>query len=697
MRHLIFLVSVLLLGTNSALSATPIAQKHHIRYTETIRSSTSSFNNQGLPLKADRLSNNEGTIVLTYDESLPDSIQTSLLAAKKLWESKLHTIQPIYILVTFEPLGEDISMIADVTYCGQSDLTDCPRALASQISNVAYGSIDSPDGLIILNSDIDWNCRFSKDATSEYNLPTMVLRGIAKCLGFGSCIIEDGPNQFSFLWGVPSYFDKLLYCNSTALSDLRGESSEMANFVTSNNVYLRSGSNDHKIYAPKTFMPYMSLCYFDDNNSIMSYSLGQGNIDLSIDDKTLDVLRAIGWDLPQATLRINCNNISANGIGSSYESHTFSLDKGNENVSNFSWRFLLKNKQGSYTQISKGNSENFTIDKISSVDNFYININGDLEGRIECDYSLNGKRHSAVPFSLSLELKPIIQSIDNVSITPNGEYEFYATFDVKYTGADYISVEIEEEYNTTLRNYRFDEPYIAHVKTGNITNLYYSWVTIIVSNKYGTTSESIEYAPTFDTKNAESLIQEVTYDYQLFLGSREKLDCKGDLNLSMSLPKNTWKLFFEKSKPHLLSLESERLPFQAKSEFPVSSNLTIPNIPWGTYFRIRAILADGTDVYSSIYSTNDYMNKDDLEALINSASVEDIHSDDISLQINNKRLHIAADEVVYLSIYDLYGKQIFSGNIEHAAEIPLDDVVSPFIIVKYSTSNISKTQKLLVK
>lgn len=697
MRHLILLVSVLLLGTNCALSATPIVQKNHVRYTETIRSNTSSFSNQGLPLKADRLSNNEGNIVLTYDESLPDSIQTSLLAAKKLWESKLHTIQPIYILVTFEPLGEEISMIADVTLCETPGLLGCPCALASQISNSLYGSIEKPDGWITLNSDIDWNCRFSKDATSEYNLPTMVLRGIAKCLGFGSCIIEESPDQFSYLWGYPTYFDNLLYSTSTALSDLREGSPEMANFVTSNNVYFRSESKDYKIYAPKTFIPYLSLCYFDDNNSIMSYSLGQGNVDLSIDDKTLDILRAIGWNLPQATLHINCNNISDTGIGSSYESHTFSMDKGNVNVSNFSWRFLLKNKQGSYTQISTGNSENFTIDKISSADNFYININGDLEGRIECEYSINGKRHSAVPFTLSLELKPIIQSIDNISTINTGDYEFSLMFDVKYTGADYVSVEIEEEYNTTLRNYRFDEPYIAHVKTGNITNLYYSWVTIIVSNKYGTTSESIEYAPTFDTTNAESLIQEVTYDYQLFPGSQEKWDCKGDLNLSISLPEKTSKLFFARSKPHLINPNLDKLRIFSKSEIPVGNNFAISDIPWGTCFYIRAVLADGTDVYSPIYSTNDYMNKEDLEALINSASVEDIHSEDISLQINNKRLYLSAEDALCLSIYDLYGTLIFSGNINHAAEIPLDDVASPFIIVKYSTSTITKTQKLLVK
>lgn len=397
------------------------------------------------------------------------------------------------------------------------------------------------------------------------------------------------------------------------------------------------------------------------------------------------------------SLSIKCNDISDTGSGSAYESHTFSLAHKKENTTDYSWRFLLKNKQGGYTQISEGNSENFIIDKISSQDNFYININGDLEGRIECDYSLNGELHSAVPFMLSLELKPIIQSIDNISTINTGDYEFSLTFDVKYAGADYVSVEIEEEYNTTLRNYRFDEPYIAHIKIGNITNLYYSWVTVIVSNKYGTTSETLEYEPTFDRENAESLVKEVEYNYQLFSGSGEKLDCKGDLYLSMSLPENTSRLIFERSKPHLLSLESERLPFQAKSEFPISSKLTIPNIPWGTYFRIRAILADGTDVYSPIYSTNDYMNNDDLDALINSASVENVDIDDIKLYIEDKQLYVYTSETLSLSVFDISGRHIFNGNIHQSMVIPLNNIISPFIIVKYSTSDTIKVKKMLVK
>jgi hypothetical protein len=85
-------------------------------------------------------------------------------------------------------------------------------------------------------------------------------------------------------------------------------------------------------------------------------------------------------------------------------------------------------------------------------------------------------------------------------------------FNVLYTGADYVSVEIEEEYNTTLRNYRFDEPYLAHIKTGNITNLYYSWVTIIVSNKYGTVYETFEYEPTYGVYKAASIPNQTSSD-----------------------------------------------------------------------------------------------------------------------------------------------------------------------------------------
>lgn len=499
MRLLILFISVVVLGVTGIQASSNTVSKKILRHTERVKTTPSSFNNQGIPLKTDRLSNNEGNIVMTYDESLADSIKTSLLAAEKLWEALIPTKQPIFINVVFESLGDDISMIADVIYC-ETVLEGCPSALASQVRNSPFGSVVSPDGYIVLNSDIDWNCNFSKEYASEYNLPTMVLRGIARCLGFGSSMTEYSEDQFFYRFDIPTYFDKLLYNNDKALCDIPTGSLDMANFVKSDNVYAHTTSQSHKIYAPEVFVQDLSLCYFDDQNSIMSYHIGQGNIDLSIDKNTCDILRTIGWDLPQSGFSIKCDNISDNGIGSSYDTHVFSLLNETGNVSNHHWRFLLKSKLGDYTEVSSGTSDTFTIPQISSPDQFYVNVNGDLEGRIECDYTLNGVQYYATPFTLSLELKPIIRSIDDISIVNNSEYEFALNFNVHYTGADYVSVEIEEEYNTTLRNYRFDEPYIAHVKTGNITNLYYSWITIIVSNKYGTVFETLEYAPTFGAR-----------------------------------------------------------------------------------------------------------------------------------------------------------------------------------------------------
>ena len=391
-------------------------------------------------------------------------------------------------------------MIADAPYIYAPDLKSRPAALQAQIDNTSYASDEYPDGIITLNSDIDWNCSFSKDAASEYNIPTMILKGITRCLGFGSCITEEKENQFANYWEYPIDFDGLLHYNGKSLNDIAGLSQEMTDAVTSNNVYAHTETHQYKIYAPEQFEPDLSLRYFDDENSLMSVYLGKGNVSLNVDNKTIDILNAIGWDLPVSDIRIQCDNIFGDGIGSCNEAHTFSLLRNGENITSYAWRFLLKDKNENYIQIKTGTTETFTISRIDNPENYFVNINGDLEGRIECDYILDGLQNSADPFSLSLELKPAILSVENIRKVSKDQYTFSLLFDVRYTGADYLYVEIEEEYDSSLRNYRFDEPYIAHVKTGNISNLYYSWITIIAVNKYGETYETIEFEPTYGAR-----------------------------------------------------------------------------------------------------------------------------------------------------------------------------------------------------
>ena len=497
MKLIPILMLSVVLSTANFVGFSQTVQREYVRYVEHIQQA-STFQNQSMPPKEQRVSSSSGDIILIYDDALPDSIKVALTAAKELWEAKLPTRQPIYISVAFEPLDDDIAMVADVADYSSSGLVGCPSALASQINNIPCGSIEFPDGYVFFNSNIDWNCNFSDRYASEYNLPTIALRGIARCLGFGASVTYIEQDGFQFYFGYPLYFDKLLYNNGARLSDIPQKSREMADFVTSDNVYLKTGSHNYKIYAPERYINSVSLCYLDGGSSLMSYSLGQGNVALGIDDATVDILRAIGWDLPLLGFRIQCSDISDTGIGSAYSSHTFSLSKGNENVSNYSWTFSLKDNTGGYVKISGGTSEEFTIDKISSPENYFVNINGDLEGRIECDYTVGGQQYSAEPFMLSLELKPTILSIDNLTIERNEEeFTFSLAFDVRYAGADFVTFEIEEEYNTMVPNYRVYEPYIAHVNTGAITFLYYSWVYVTVSNKYGSTTETMEFAPNY--------------------------------------------------------------------------------------------------------------------------------------------------------------------------------------------------------
>lgn len=492
-----FIVSAILslLTFNSINAVIHNTQKRYIRFSEhAVESPSTVFENKSIPSKSKRLSNKQGEIILTFDSSLPDSIQIAFAAAKKLWESHIQTVQPIYISILFESLDENIPMAAEVSHVGTSGLLGCPCALASQLSNSILSSPDDPDGYIILNSNFKWSCSFSKPNFSSFNLPTMILRGIARCLGFGSSIIEDYDNVFSYYFDWPTYFDNLLVTDEISLTQLNPKSNEMTSFVTSNNVFANIGIHN-KVYAPTNYIRDLSLCCFDDTNSLMSNTLGLGDINFAIDEKTSNVLKFMGWNFNLPGVQIKCNDISDNGIGSAYTSHTFSLSDKPAGITAYNWKYYLKDQRENYVIVSSGNSEEFSISGLTSTHDYFVNINGDLEGRIECEYILNGNPNIAIPFSLSLELKPSIISIDNITVHDTDTYKFSLQFDVVYTGAEYLSVEIEEEYNTSLRSYRFDEPYIAHVIIGDITNLYYSWITIIASNAYGTTYRTLEYPP----------------------------------------------------------------------------------------------------------------------------------------------------------------------------------------------------------
>lgn len=106
---------------------------------------------------------------------------------------------------------------------------------------------------------------------------------------------------------------------------------------------------------------------------------------------------------------------------------------------------------------------------------------------------------------------------------------------------------------------------------------------------------------------------------------------------------------------------------------------------WGTYFRICAIFSNGDRVYSPTYSINDYIDPQDLDLLV--SSVDDAEINEVDLHVENKNLYVNAHESLSLSVSDLSGNLLFTGEIQQIAVIPLDNTSSPVVIVTYITSS----------
>lgn len=247
----------------------------------------------------------------------------------------------------------------------------------------------------------------------------------------------------------------------------------------------------------------------------MHYAIGEGDKMLSIDANTLDILNGIGWDFAnqQVGANIKCNDISSDGIGSSYTSHTFTLDN-SQGANEYEWIFSLKNQEGRYVEVSHGTNSTFTIEPIQSPDKYYINTNGDLDGKVECRYTAGNKSYTAKPFYVSLELKPLILSVDNMERIAAGDFSYYLTFTVQYRGADKLQIATEEEYSSIQSIQDIHEPFLAHVKTYNLSTLRYSWITIHVRNKYGSADKTLEFAPEIPTELEDittSLTEENTH------------------------------------------------------------------------------------------------------------------------------------------------------------------------------------------
>ncbi|MBP2691707.1 MAG: T9SS type A sorting domain-containing protein [Muribaculaceae bacterium] len=94
------------------------------------------------------------------------------------------------------------------------------------------------------------------------------------------------------------------------------------------------------------------------------------------------------------------------------------------------------------------------------------------------------------------DFKPQIEYVKILKIEQQTEQQTYDVyFEVKYSGADYITTEIEEEFSTWTRTEFIDEASPAKGVCQQITAPFKAWINFSVRNDYGFCTYTVEFDP----------------------------------------------------------------------------------------------------------------------------------------------------------------------------------------------------------
>lgn len=96
-----------------------------------------------------------------------------------------------------------------------------------------------------------------------------------------------------------SDFDRLLVSESDGkrLVDLKSGTVDLVAFSRMENIFAELSGKAYRMYTPKKFELGRSLVYLDCPGSLMHYDLETDAPDGDIDDTTLALLNAVGWNL----------------------------------------------------------------------------------------------------------------------------------------------------------------------------------------------------------------------------------------------------------------------------------------------------------------------------------------------------------------------------------------------------------------
>lgn len=475
-------------------------------------------------LKEDRL-NARASIITPEYFSMPDSMKQSIDAAIDVWESLIPTMGQFKMNFIYESVQSGNDIEVDVLYL-PSDGIAYPYSLWLTINQSPNTNNKPLAAIIKINSNCNWECGYSSSNNMSQNLTYAMLRSIGIALGFGSSVTEKTTSRGKFItFNTLNYslFDNLIFSSSgTRLSDIPNIGTrfnhELVSYVqpTNGEIYYAGITDDeYRLYCPTQYEFGKSLIWLDNPGSLMHYDIEPGDKEFSVDELTLELLRQIGWNIPETyIIRIEGEDIDDSGIASAYESHTFHISNpSNKVLSDVNWQFSLPLVNGEYSvEKTASGTTSFSIPAIVNPESYKVNINGDIYGEVLLTATVDGEVLTD-RYRVSLELKPKILDVAIVSkqlIESNTFYDII--FTAKYTGANYIQVAAEQEYDTIVLNKIISEPFFAHASFSRLSPFEYTWIDIFVNNKYGSDTYTIEIPPFENERQPYSEISKITFD-----------------------------------------------------------------------------------------------------------------------------------------------------------------------------------------
>lgn len=205
-------------------------------------------------------------------------------------------------------------------------------------------------------------------------------------------------------------------------------------------------------------------------------------------------------------ISIVCEDYDSETPLSAYETHTLYVQADIPSaVVEGEWTLTMPQKEGGSIIVSKGTGNAFEIPAIDDSYLYDINGNGEIAATVTFTGNADGKPVSA-SMTAPLDFKPRISSVNILRKVRDESYDTYSLiYDVEYLGASRVLSMLEQEYGITHSSSYTNEAPVAHITTPYIYSNFSAWIDLIVGNKYGEATYTIELDPIKDVPCGISL------------------------------------------------------------------------------------------------------------------------------------------------------------------------------------------------